>query len=256
MSRRWILVLGLALAVTVAAVLSVVKVTAASGHGSAPRYLVTVTNLTYGQPLTPPVVAIHDRSVDLFGIGRRASDELKEIAENGNLGPMLTLLDPATNRHVADRTHIARGVDMAAPIAPKGDPGNSGFASAQAFILTGGRGAGYLSIASMLICTNDGFTGVDSVKLPRHVGQATTFFSAAYDAGTELNMEDFKDIVPPCQGLVGVSSDDAGTGMSNPKLAQNGLIGLHPGIAGGNDLLAAVHGWVDPTIMVFVERIS
>ena len=27
----------------------------------------------------------------------------------------------------------------------------------------------------------------------------------AYDAGTEMNTEDFADMVPPCQGLIGVS---------------------------------------------------
>ena len=155
-------------------------------------------------------------------------------------------------------TNVARGAEGPAPIVPDGNPGGAPFESAQAFILSGGRGGDYLSIASMLICTNDGFTGVDSVRLPRHVGESSTYFSAGYDAGTEMNTEDFADMVPPCQGLVGISSDDAGTGESNSDLAENGVIGLHPGIAGleGGDLLAAEHGWVDPAVMVFVERIS
>ena len=256
MSRRWILVVGLALALTVAAVLSVVKVNTASSTGGTPTYLITVTNLTDGQPLTPPVVALHRSSVDLFDIGRPASSELQAIAENGDLAPMLAALDPATNGNVIALTHVARGAEGPAPIVPDGNPGGAPFESAQAFILSGGHGANYLSIASMLICTNDGFTGVDSVKLPRHVGQSSTYFSAGYDAGTEMNTEDFADMVPPCQGLVGVSSKDEGTGMSNPKLAEGGVIGLHPGIAGGTDLLVGQHGWVDPAVMVFVERIS
>ena len=234
------------------------KANTASSSGGTPTYLVTVTNLTDGQPLTPPVVVLHRSSVDLFDIGRPASSELQAIAENGDLGPMLAALDPSMNRNVIAVTHVARNAEAPAPIVPNGNPGGTPFESAQAFILSGGHGADYLSIASMLICTNDGFTGVDSVRLPRHVGESSTHFSAGYDAGTEMNTEDFADIVPPCQGLVGVSSDDEGTGMSNPKLAENGLIGLHPGVVGSKsgDLLVGQHGWVDPAVMVFVERIS
>ncbi len=256
MSRRLIVVIALVVAVTAAAAFAAVKATTASGHGSPPKYLVTVTNLTYGQPLTPPVVALHKRGADLFDIGRRASTELQEIAENGNLAPMLALLDPDSNRNVVAVTHVARGAEGPAPIVPKGNPGKTDFASQQAFILTGGHGANYLSVVSMLICTNDGFTGADSVKLPHRVGQTATYFSAGYDAGTETNTEDFADMVPPCQGLVGVSSKDEGTGMTNPKLAENGVIGLRPGVAGGTDLVAATHGWVDPAVMIFVERIG
>jgi len=79
-------------------------------------------------------------------------------------------------------------------------------------------------------------------------GQTATYFSAGYDVGTEINTEDFADMVPLCQELVGVSSDDDGPGMSDPKLAENSVIKLHTGIKGDADLQAVVHGWVDPTI--------
>ena len=262
MSRRWILAVGLTLALTLAAALAAVKVTTASSTGGPPTYLVTVTNLTDGQPLTPPLVAVHKRGAGLFAIGRPASPELQALAENGNLDPLLAALYPKANRHVADLTIVARGAEMGAPIVPAGNPGETGFESAQAFIVTGGHGANYLTVASMLICTNDGFTGVNSVKLPRHVGDSATYFSAGYDAGTESNTEDFADLVPPCQGLVGISSDDPGKGMSDPKLAQNGVVRVHPGIVGARkalpdaDLLPGAHGWTDPAVMVWVERIS
>jgi hypothetical protein len=108
----------------------------------------------------------------------------------------------------------------------------------------------------MLICTNDGFTGVDSLRLPNHVGDSVTLNTAGYDAGTEINTEDFADIVPPCQGLVGVSSADGGTDQSNPALAEGGVIHHHDGIVGGNDLLPGTHGWSDPVAEVTVERVS
>jgi hypothetical protein len=108
----------------------------------------------------------------------------------------------------------------------------------------------------MLICTNDGFTGVNSLSLPNKVGDSVTVLTAGYDAGTELNTEDFADIVPPCQGLVGVSSGEPGTGVSNPALAEGGVIHHHPGIAGGADLVPAIHGWTDPVARVDVTAIG
>jgi hypothetical protein len=104
----------------------------------------------------------------------------------------------------------------------------------------------------MLICTNDGFTGVDGTRLPSKVGQTVTLMTAGYDAGTEINTEDFADIVPPCQGLMGVSSGEPGTGTSNPALAEGGVIMHHEGIQGGSDLLPAVHGWRDPVARITI----
>jgi hypothetical protein len=64
----------------------------------------------------------------------------------------------------------------------------------------------------------------------------------AYEAGTEATTEDFADMIPPCQALIGVSSGEPGTGVSDPALAQNDVIRHHPGIT-GRDLVPAIHGW-------------
>jgi len=89
----------------------------------------------------------------------------------------------------------------------------------------------------MLICSNDGFTGVDSLALPAEIGDRSSMLTAGYDAGTEINTEDFADFVPPCQGLIGVSSGEPGTGTTNPALAEGGVIHHHLGIAGGGDIV-------------------
>jgi hypothetical protein len=117
------------------------------------------------------------------------------------------------------------------------------FDDSTTFTITANRGANRLSFASMLICTNDGFSGVNGLKLPKRVGDVVTAATLGYDAGTEVNTEDFADIVPPCQSLIGVSSGEPGTGTSNPALAEGGVIAHHAGIAGGSDLLPGVHGW-------------
>ncbi len=108
----------------------------------------------------------------------------------------------------------------------------------------------------MLICTNDGLSIVHDQKLPKKVGQSTVLYSAAYDAGTEQNTEAFADLVPPCQGLVGISSGAEGAGASNPELAEGGVVSMHPGVTGEADLDAAAHAVAATPALVVVERIS
>ncbi|HYZ14452.1 MAG TPA: spondin domain-containing protein [Actinomycetota bacterium] len=213
-------------------------------------YRVTVTNLTAGQPLTPVLFATHNASADVFTIGAPASFGVKEIAENGNLAPLAESLEAAGR--------VSEVFVGGMPIVPEGLPGSALFPDSVTFEISGELGAHRLSWVSMLICTNDGFTGLDSLKLPAHIGDQVTAATVGYDAGTENNTEDFADIVPPCQALVGVSSGEPGTGTSNPALAEGGVIHHHDGIAGGSDLLPEVHGWDvnAPVAEVIVERIA
>ena len=233
--------------VLVAAFASVGASEAAGGGGRGERtFQVTITNLTAGQPLTPPVLVTHSRKTSVFSVGEPTSMELQQIAENGNNTPLVGVLLADPNVHAV--------VEGSAPLVPANDPGGTPFDSSVVLTITAGKNERFLSFASMLICTNDGFTGLDSLSLPRGKGKSTTVFTAAYDARTEMNTEDFADMVPPCQGLIGVSSADSGTGMSDPALAEIGIAIPHPGILGGEDLLPGVHGWSDPVTRVEIER--
>ncbi|MBT8090282.1 MAG: spondin domain-containing protein [Gammaproteobacteria bacterium] len=207
-------------------------------------YKITITNLTAGQPLTPPILTTHTSRTSIFRVGEVASEGIRQIAENGNGAPLLQALGEDTQVH-----DVVAG---AAPLVPANNPGATGFASSATFTITTRGRARFLSYASMLICTNDGFTGLDSVRLPNH---KKTVYSVSYDARTEMNTEDFADIVPPCQGLIGASSDDPGTGMSNPLLAEDGIVIPHAGINGGIDLAPEVHGWGDPVAKIEIERV-
>lgn len=211
------------------------------GPAMAATYEVTIENLTAGQPMTPALLVTHRQPDGLFTVGQAASFGLKEIAENGNLGPMLTRL--GADKHVSDVVIVFGGS------APPVLPGETVVSS-----ITTDRGANYLSWASMLICTNDGFTGVDGARLPKKVGDTVTLYTAGYDAGTEVNTEDFADIVPPCPAITGVPSTVPGTGASNPALAERGVIHHHEGILGGVDLVPAIHGWADPVARIEIRR--
>ena len=50
-------------------------------------YKVTITNLTPGQPFTPPVLVTHSKETGIFTIGEATSVEIQAIAENGNNAP-------------------------------------------------------------------------------------------------------------------------------------------------------------------------
>lgn len=60
-------------------------------HGGR-EYAVTITNLTRGQSFTPILVFSHRPRVTLFEVGSPASSELATLAEDGDIGPLSTLL--------------------------------------------------------------------------------------------------------------------------------------------------------------------
>jgi hypothetical protein len=212
-------------------------------------YRVTIVDrVDEGQPLTPPLLATHDSSVSLFTVGEAANLGTQEIAENGNLAPLTAALQAVAG--------VSDVVAAAAPIVPRRSPAFGMFSDRVTLHITASGDADLLSWESMLICTNDGFTGVDAIPLPANVGDWVTQLTAGYDAGTEINTEDFADIVPPCQALIGVTSSDPGTGTTNPALAEGGVINHHPGIQGGSDLLRSVHDWNQWVARITIVRVG
>ena len=219
----------------------------ASASNNDPRtYRVTVFNLTGGQPFTPPIIATHSRHFHIFERREEASIGVQEIAENGNLDPMIGILEDSS-----------KVTDFAVAVAgdpPPLMPGSSVSVEVTAYPND------VVSMISMLICTNDGFAGLDSKRLPNRVGAFKTFGMRGYDAGTEINTEAFEDIVPPCGPLTGVDSGGAGTGMSNPDLAEGGVI-RRDRRAGGNiegiaDLVPSIHDWSGAVGILYIQRID
>ncbi|MGH2530349.1 MAG: spondin domain-containing protein, partial [Actinomycetota bacterium] len=107
------------------AALALAFVVPASASAPERRYRVTITNLTGGQPLTPVAVATHRTSVDAFTVGEPASLGVKEIAENGNLGPFVSSLQGATG--------VSEVVQGSFPLVPEGTPGAAMFPDSVTF---------------------------------------------------------------------------------------------------------------------------
>lgn len=212
------------------------------------QYRVWVFNLTPGQPLTPPVVALHNARTSLVEPGQAASEGLQQVAENGNNDPLVAALEADENvLGLATGTH---------PVLSGGVPGAAAQPSFASIDVTADGRANRISVVAMLICTNDGFAKVSDARLPREVGDSRVYFADAYDAGTEMNTEVFANMVPPCQPLVGVTGDAEGTGMTDPSLAEDGVVTPHPGIAGTGDLDPEIHAVNPKPAVIVVERIG
>ena len=71
--------------------------TLANSAPAAGSVTVTLTNTSASQPMTPPVVVLHnapnaENGMRLFQLGQPASERIIAIAENGNNGPLVNLL--------------------------------------------------------------------------------------------------------------------------------------------------------------------
>ncbi|GAA0671929.1 spondin domain-containing protein [Kitasatospora atroaurantiaca] len=239
--------------VAVAGLASLLAVTAqATASASAPdelhTYQVTLENLTHGQPFSPPVAATtRHGGPHMFQVGRLASRELEEIAEDGNEVPMFDLFGGASG--------VTDAVDVGRPLTPQGTS-KGAFDDRVTFTIKAHRGD-RLSLATMLICTNDGFLGLDHVRLPLK-GHPSEFQLKGYDAGTERNTERTEDIVDPCSALgpVQLAGDPNGNIDDAVDETPHQQIRLHPGIQGNGDLCPELHGWENPVAKVTVEEID
>lgn len=209
-------------------------------------YRVTVENLTDGQPLSFAAAATHLPSVHMFSLGQPASAELEAIAEFGKSTPMVELFDES-----------AKATDVVAlpPLLPEGTqaPTFPIELSHEVEFEIEGRSADRFSLVSMLVCTNDGVTGLDAVMLPK-AGETAVFLTSAYDAGTEENIEESQYIVDSCSALdvppLGEPDVLPGDPDGNDRVASDASepVHVHPGIAGTGELDPAVYGWDDEPV--------
>ena len=210
------------------------------------RYRVTIMNLSETQPLSPPVVATHAKGFTMFEVGKLASRGLEAIAENGDESLM-------ANRY-RNSPMATDVVDVAMPLTRHGTMVGD-FRSSYSFEIEA-REHDRLSLAAMLICSNDGFTGLNSVKLPKKGRRM--YHLRAYDAGTEDNTEMSADIVDGCSalGAVALSGDPNGNENDAVDTTPHDVIRPHRGILGVGDLDASSHAIDNKVGKVIIELLS
>ena len=196
-------------------------------QGTVPAlYQVRVTNVTSGIYFTPTLAATHDPRVRMFALGTAASPELSALAESGDVGPLKAVLD-SLGREVS-ATAVAGGLL---------GPGQH-----VEFTIRGRPGQDRLSMAAMLLPTNDGFYALDAVSLPRTGSRS--YSAIGHDAGTEFNDELCASIPGPQCGGAGLSPEDG-----------EGYVHVHPGTHGMADLSRASYDWRNPIAIVTITRI-
>ena len=197
----------------------------ASGSSS---FQVTITNITNSINFTPILVASHRRNISLFHLGSPASADLTAVAEGGDTSGLAATL--ASNPNVVD---------------VQSSGGLLGPGQSVTVTVSAAYGAKRISVASMMLPTNDGFIALNSVKAPRK--NSTVYFSRGYDAGTEANDELCVNIPGPTCG---------GTPFSpgvNP--GDEGYVHVHRGTQGIGDLTSE-KDWRNPVAKITITRVS
>ena len=147
------------------------------------EYEVKISNLTNFQPLSP-VGLIFSEDDGFFNIGSSASVALEHLAEGGDNSDLLDM----GNTSASTPTPVLPG-------------------ETQTLTLSKGFGDFKFSAFSMLVNTNDAFTGVSAYSLKDlQVGEVLVLDANAYDAGTEANSEAAGTIPGPADGGEGFNA--------------------------------------------------
>ena len=199
-----------------------------AGAGAEPgAFQFIFRNASESQPMTPPVVAIHTPAgedgggIRLFEVGETAGEGVVAIAENGDNAPLVAAIEGQVGATVS-----AFGVAFADPENPGPLlPGQS----ATLDIVTDEPGQ-VMSVVSMVVCTNDGFSGIDSAELPE---TTVTTMAPIYDAGSEVNVLELDYWVPPCGGEGNLHDDENGTVAPHPGQdgSESAIYDFEPGTA-------------------------
>jgi hypothetical protein len=209
----------------------------AANSVQAAQISVTLTNLTGGMHFTPRLLVAHTADVDMFEVGSPASTGLATIAEGGDVSVLAGALDatPDNNSHETFGGLLAPATVSAVYTFETDDHP-------------------YLSMASMLLPTNDAFVGLDSWAIPTTPGTYHVYLNA-YDAGTEANDEIVNGggaLGAP--GIPAAPGGDAGTGGTGVTATEaNTVVHIHRGQLGDNDpnggvsdVDSSVHRWLNP----------
>ena len=187
--------------------------------------LAPVTGETSSQIFSPPVFATHNQHTRIYKVGKVASSEVYQIAEDAVNGPLVDALNGSDDVYA-----VTEGGDVVFPGA------------SATYTIETTKDFKKLSMITMLVNTNDAFAGLSNIKLNPNASQTIDIY--AYDAGSEENTELFSDIPGPCCG--------------NPlvRVPTNDPISLHEGITGAGDLDPALYNWEGPVARLTITRVN
>jgi hypothetical protein len=179
-------------------------------------YSVSVTNLTHGQPMAPSAIVVHEPGYNLFMSGQPSTLGLENLAEGGS--PAM-LIDEAQNDLAFLDAVNSNGIngpgattDIVTVLVPELDMDNV-----------------KLSVATMLVDTNDGFAGVNAKDISNMaIGETRVFIAPVWDAGTEANTETAATMPGPAASAQGGGGAAAGFDAARDDLID--AVRIHAGV--------------------------
>ncbi len=198
---------------------------------------VTVDNLTNAQPLSPIAVIGHVNGYALFVVGNAATAGFEEMAEGGDNTALLAEADGDAN--------VLVSASGAAPIGPAGTE------TVSITMLESEIANLEISVATMLVNTNDAFSALDAMDVSSMaVGDTVMVEAIAYDAGTEDDTEAASDIPGPAGG---------GEGFNAARSDSADRVTMHAGVVSQDDGFATSdlteqHRFDNPVMRVRIAR--
>lgn len=195
------------------------------------QFEVSVTNLTHNQPLSPIAVAAHTQG-SYWQLGEPSSEALELLAESGD------------NTEFLAAEHTLTAASDSAPL-PAGD---DTLVLISAPSIEGLK----LTVATMLVNTNDAFAGLNAIDVSHmSAGQTLEFSVFALDAGTEANTEALGTIPGPADGGEGFNTEREAL---NKITVHSGVISAQDGLA--SSILNASHRFDNPVALIEIERVQ
>ncbi|MDQ7075085.1 MAG: spondin domain-containing protein [Gammaproteobacteria bacterium] len=196
-------------------------------------YTVTVSNLTQNQPLSPVALIFHGSVYRAWMSAQAASVALEQLAEGGDNSALLA--DADAN---ADTVLTQSGAGVIPP---------GGFESVTVTLDQATR----MSLVTMLVNTNDAFTGLNTLSLAAmNVDDTLSRAVTAYDAGTELNDELMSNIPGPAAGGEGFNA--ARNDRVDKVLVHAGVISVDDGLT--TSALNESHRFDNPVARITITR--
>lgn len=200
-------------------------------------FQIQVSNLTANQPLSPIAVVLHQSGYQAWTDGEAASSALEMLAEGGDNTSLL-----------ADAANHSAYLGSKSGSAAIG-PGSS--ESVQLDI--DANGGVNVSVVSMLVNTNDAYTGINATALAGlATGEQLQVKAPVWDAGTESNTEAAGSIPGPADG---------GEGFNAARSDSNNRVHFHSGVISNQDglsasVLNAGHRFDNPAAMITITRLD
>lgn len=221
-------------------------------NGNTAVYTVQITNLTYSQPLSPAAIIMHEPGYYAFVEGQSASVELEQLAEGGDPSGIVST--------ASTQVQFLDGITTSGPVSPRST-------GSESTLVVPDLDADNLrlTIATMLVDTNDAFTGLNAMDISNmEVGDSKAFMAPSWDSGTEANLETADSMPGPAATAAGGGGASAGFDAARDDLFDR--VRLHAGaVTNANATDASMEGlstsilteadrWDNPTAKIKVTR--